>query len=361
MTVLNMCELGLGYTSEVDNVDEQRWCQILQEFDDANIYQTWPYAAVTSGRRNMSHLILRKNGDIAAVAQARIAKLPFISIGIAYIRWGPLWRRDGSAANMDTFRQAVRALRNEFVCKRGLVLRLFPFLYADDSPSFSSILAEEGFLSIVEETRGRTILMDLSPPIEKLREGMRSHWKRELKIAERNQLEVIEGSEDELFEAFIDIYKEMVSRKKFMEPNDIKKFRLIQEDLPEKLKMKVMLCRSGEGACAGLICSIIGSNSIYLFGATSNVGMKSRGSYLLHWKLLERLKQNHIAIYNLNGINPIKNPGTFKFKNDLGGINSKDVYYLGRFDSHTSVLSHLCVKCGETLRTTYQTLIGRYF
>jgi lipid II:glycine glycyltransferase (peptidoglycan interpeptide bridge formation enzyme) len=302
----------------------------------------------------MSHLILRKNGAITAVAQARIAKLPFISVGIAYIQWGPLWQRSATKVNVDTFRQAVRALRNEFVCKRGLVLRLFPFLFEDDSPCFASILAEEEFSSISEETRGRTILMDLSPPIEKLREGMRSHWKRELKVAERHQLEVIEGSDDELFEAFINIYKEMVSRKNFVEPNNIHQFRLIQSQLPEKLKMKIMLCRSSEGICAGLVCSIMGKTAVYIFGATSNAGMKSRGSYLLHWKLLGKLKQNHVAIYDLNGINPVRNPGTYKFKNDLGGINSKDVYYLGRFDSHANTLSHLCVKGGEMLRMIHQ-------
>jgi hypothetical protein len=350
-----MHELDPGYTSEVDTVNEQRWGQILQEFDDANIYQSWPYAAVISGRRYMSHLILRKNGAITAIAQARIAKLPFIGVGIAYIRWGPLWRRGATTVDVNTFRQAVRALRNEFVCKRGLVLRLFPFLFEDDSPCFSSILAEEGFVSIGEARRSRTILMDLSPSIEELREGMRPHWKRYLKVSERSQLEVIEGSEDELFEAFIGIYKEMVSRKKFVEPNDINQFRSMQSLLPEKLKMKLMLCRSGEEVCAGLVCSMMGKNAIYLYGATSNAGIKSRGSYLLHWKLLEKLKQNHIAVYNLNGINPITNPGTYKFKNDLGGINSKDVYYLGRFDAHASVLSHLCVKCGETLRIIHRT------
>ena len=98
MALLKMRELGPGYTAEVDTVDEQRWYQILQEFDDANIYQTWSYAAVTCGRRNMSHLILRKHGDVATVAQVRIAKLPLIKAGIAYVRWGPLWRRRSTQA-----------------------------------------------------------------------------------------------------------------------------------------------------------------------------------------------------------------------------------------------------------------------
>src|SRR2546425_6309945 len=185
MAIPKMRELGAGYTSEVDTVDEQRWCQILQEFDDANIYQTWSYAAVLSGRSNSSHLILRENNNIVAAAQARIAKLSIINVGVAYIRWGPLWRRSATKANLDTFRQAVRALRNEFVWKRGLVLRLLPILFDDDSPCFSAILAEEGFSSVGKESYSRTILMDLVPPLEDLREGMGAMAKRNLKLAER--------------------------------------------------------------------------------------------------------------------------------------------------------------------------------
>ena len=351
-----MHALGPGYTSEVDTVEERTWYQILQEFDDANIYQTWSYATVNHGRRNMSHLILRKKGDVAAIAQARIAKLPFIKAGIAYIRWGPIWRGGGNTPNADTFRQAVRALRNEFVCKRGLVLRLFPLLFNDDPPCFSAILAEEGFSLSANQTRARTILMDLCAPLEQLREGTRPHWKRELKIAERIGLEVVEGAEDEIFEVFISIYEEMVSRKKFITSNDIDQFRSIQARLPEKFKMKIMLCKSRDRVCAGLVYSAIGKTAIYLFGATSNAGRKTSGSYLLQSRLVERLKQDGVAVYNLNGINPVTNPGTYKFKSDLAGKNGRDVYFLGRFDSRPGPLRYLCVKCGDAVKIVYQKL-----
>src|SRR5208337_1864829 len=186
-------ELAPGYTSEIDTVDEPVWCQILDKFEDANIYQTWAYASVLCGRHNMQHLILRRNGEIAAVAQARIAKLPILKLGIAYIHWGPLWQRPAEQADAETFRQAIRALRNEFVCKRGLALRLFPIVFCDDSSQFTSLLSDEGFTPLGTETKGRTILMDLTPSLDDLREGMRAHWKRELKVGERNQLEVVEG------------------------------------------------------------------------------------------------------------------------------------------------------------------------
>jgi hypothetical protein len=355
MPIMKVRPLDPGYTSAVDTVDEKTWCQLLQDFDDANIYQTWSYGAVISGRRNMSHLILKKDHEIVAMAQARIVKLPLINAGVAYIRWGPLWRHRATVENVGIFRQAIRALRNEFSCNRRLVLRLFPIIYDDAPPCFSAILAEEGFSSVGTETRSRTILMDLRPSLEVLRQGMNAHWKRELKLAERKGLELVEGEEDELFATFLGIYKEMVSRKQFVEGNDINQFRLMQAQLPEKLKMKIMLCKSGEGICAGLVCSSIGESAIYLFGATSNIGLKSNGSYLLHWKLIEDLKRDGCVVYNLNGINPTRNPGTYKFKNDLAGKHGKDIYFLGRFDSHVSVFSHLCVRWGEILREIYRT------
>lgn len=350
-----MRELLSGYVSEFDAMDEQTWCQILREFDDASIYQTWPYEEVRSGRKNISHLVLREKSHVVAVAQSRIAKLPFVDAGIAYVRWGPLWRRN-SKANPEVFQQAIRALRNEYACKRGLVLRLYPVLFDDDPPCFASILKEEGFSLVGKDKRDRTILMDLSRAIEDLRRGLKPHWSRELKVAERRGLEIVEGCTDELFKQFIEIYKGMVARKRFVEPNDIYQFRAIQEQLPEEFKMKVMLCRADGDLCAGLICSVMGKRAIYLFGATSNSGMKSRGSYLLQWKLIEQLKRGHLEVYDLNGIDPASNPGTYKFKNDLGGANCRDVYFAGRFDSYANILSYASVRCADTLRTMYQTM-----
>jgi hypothetical protein len=351
-------ELDPGYTSEIDTVDEKTWCQILQEFDDANIYQTWSYASVARGGRNLSHLILKKQGTLAAVAQARIAKVPFLNIGIAYIRWAPLWRRCGTEPNIDIFRQALRALRNEFVCKRRLVLRLFPNLFDDDSPCFSAILAEEGFSS-TKEPRARTILMDLRPPLEDLRGGMKRNWRRNLKVAEESGLEVLEGSGEGLLETFIGIYKETLSRKKFLGPNEVNQLKLIQVRLPESLKMKIMLCRSGDDVCAGLVWSEIGTMGVELFAATTNAALENRASYLLRWKLIEKLRQNHFAVYNLNGINPITNPGVYKFKSELVGNHGKDIYFLGRFDSHCRPLSYLCVECADRLGTAYRALRAR--
>lgn len=351
-----MQELFPDYTSEVDTVDEAAWCQILEKFSDANIYQTWSYDEVRCGREKISQLLLRKSGEIVAAAQARIVTIPFIKAGIAYVRWGPLWCRQQDKSDPEIFGQAIRALRNEYVCKRGLVLRLYPAIFDKEHARLLPILNQEGFSLFSEEKPSRTLILDLSQPLEELRKGLKQHWRRYLRVAEKSGLEIVEGTGDSLFETFVTVYKEMVARKGFSEPNNIDEFRRIQKKLPDKFKMKLMLCRSGGKVCAGLICSLIGNTAVYLFGATSNAGLKLRGAYLLHWKLIEWLKENNVTYYDLNGIDPVLNPGTYKFKADLCGDNGKDVCFLGRFDSSTNLFSHACVACGDKFRMIYRTL-----
>ena len=348
--------LSASYSCEIDAATEQTWPELLLAFEDANIYQTWQHGAVAVGHRNLSQVVLKRNGSVVAMALVRVKRMPVLGIGVAYVFWGPLWRQKGDAQNVEHFRQAVRALRNEFVCKRGMTLWILPLLIDDVPSTYNAILAEEGLLPTEEATRGRTILMDLSHPLSSIREGMASHWKRELKVAEKNKLQLVEGTSEELFDRFIEMYKEMVSRKKFVEPNDIYQFKKIQSRLPEALKMKVLLCESSAGLCAGAIYSLIGNSAVYLFGATSSAGMKSRGSYFLQWRIIEELKRRDVTIYNLNGINPTVNPGTYKFKNDLAGTCGRDLFYLGRFDAYPNGMSSFMIRLATSLRKARRTV-----
>jgi lipid II:glycine glycyltransferase (peptidoglycan interpeptide bridge formation enzyme) len=344
--------LAPGYTAEVETLDEQSWARALLLFDDANIYQTWAYNQVTSGRRRISHLVLRLNGDIVALAQVRISRLPLLPAGIAYVRWGPVWCRRDQPATPETFRQTLRALHNEFVRRRGLALRVFPQLFADDSSHFAAILRDEGFSTLLTEPADRTLRIDLHPPLEQLRAGMGRNWRRNLKEAEASGLSIIEGSEDHLFAAFIGIYRDLVSRKGFRQPNSIDHYRSMQAALPDELKMRIMICRDRDGACAGLIWSEMGKTGIELFAATTTRALANKGSYLLRWKLVETLKQNGRDFYDLNGINPTGNPGGHKFKRELGGKNAADVCFLGRFDTGGRLLSRLALRFANVAKAT---------
>ena len=328
-----------GYSAEFDSVDKFEWYKIIDQFSDVNIYQTWSYDAIRCGEEKISHLVLRVADKIIAAAQARIVRLPFVGLGAAYVRWGPFWHPRNQNADPTVFRMAVRALRNEYVCRRGLILRIFPVLYDDNSNLNLDVLLKEGYTRVPEKNRAHTLILDIQPPIEELRKNMHQKWRNCLNKAERNQLEVIEGCDDSLFVDFIEIYRELLRRKKFQEPSDINEFRIIQKELPTEFKMRIFLSRSDGFCSAGAIFTAIGDAGVYLFGATNDEGMKNNGSYLLQWKAIQWMKNNGCRYYNLNGINPLTNPGSYRFKSRLSGKSGKDVYYLGRFDCYSGAIS----------------------
>jgi hypothetical protein len=344
------------YCAEVDSVDEAGWTEALSRFDDASIYQTWSYEEARSGRRNISHLLLKRDGEVVAMAQARLARIPGLNVGIAYVRWGPLWRARGGKRSEEIFRHAIRALRHEYSVRRGLVLRIYPAIHEASGSPFSSILLDERFNPSADYRTDRTLLIDLTRPLEELRKDLRPHWSRNLRAAERGGLEVTNSTDVESFTTFVKVYEEMVQRKRFERPNDIRDFASAQERLPSELKMRVLLCRRGPEVCAGVVCSAIGDTGVYLFGATGRAGLRTRGSYLLHWKLIEWLREHGTKLYDLNGIDPVRNPGTYRFKADLCGANGIDVRFLGRFESAGSALSNPCVRVGDWIRRSVRDL-----
>ncbi len=336
-----------GYTAEFDTVDEHEWYKIIDQFSDANLYQTWSYDAVRCGEKNISHFILRLDNKIIAAAQARIVRIPIIGLGAAYIRWGPLWRLRYQKAGPTIFQMVIRALRNEYVCQRGLILRMFPVLYNDDTNLIKDTLITERYIPTPEEGSQRTLILDIQPPIEEIRKNFKQKWRNCLNRAERNQIELIEGTDDILFEDFIKLYRELLQRKKFKEPNDINEFRMIQRELPTKFKMGIFLCHDNGNNSAGAICAAIGETGVYLFGATNAQGMKNKGSYLLQWKAIQWMKNNGCRYYNLNGINPTVNPGSYHFKAGISGNNGKAIHYLGRFDCYAGAISAAFAQIGD--------------
>jgi len=348
-----------GYTAEIDSLHDNDWNDILNKFDDANLYQTWAYNEIRSGAKRASTLVLKYNGEIVAAAIVRLFLVPLIKEGIAYVYWGPMWRTKGIDPDPVIFSQAIRALRNEYTCRRGLILRIFPLLFNDEDHQYLPLLSKEGYLLNKKNRTGRTLIIDLSGDLATLRKGLEQKWRNCLNRAQRNGLDIIEGDDDNMYEDFISVYRQMLRRKHFVEPNDINEFRAIQKLLPQVMKMKIMLCRQNEQAIAGAIFSAIGNSGIYLFGAINELGMKTNAAYLFQWRFIEWLKENHFTLYNLNGINPEANPGTYRFKAGLSGKNGKDVYYSGFFEAFKTSAHRIALRGMEALMAKYNLNLAR--
>jgi len=342
---------NIEYAAEVDCVSSNEWNDILLDFKDASLDQTWAYGKTRWGEENLSHLIIKKYNKVRAASQLRIIKIPLINAGIAYIANGPIWQRKGEETNIEILRQILKELKSEYADKRSLYLRIIPNIVDDGRNNIVSIFEKEGFVRDTHIPPYKTFLVDLTPPLEELHKNLHKKWRRNLRRAERLNLTLFKGTGDELFEIFMRLYDEMLERKKFTSFYDISKFRTIQTELSESLKMKLMICKYNGEPINGLLWSETGDTGITISSATSNKGLKYYGAYLLRWQLLKMLKGSGFDFFDQGGIDLEKNPGSYHFKSRFGG---QETQHIGQFEICNDSLSLLIIKAAEIAFSKYK-------
>jgi lipid II:glycine glycyltransferase (peptidoglycan interpeptide bridge formation enzyme) len=171
----------------------------------------------------------------------------------------------------------------------------------------------------------RTLLIDLSLSLDELRKGTRRKWRQALGYAEKRELELIEGTSDELYDIALMIYQEMHARKKFVEFVDMNQYRTIQRDLPDPLKVIVSICTLKSRPIAALAWSAMGNTGLPVLAATGDEALKTNASNLMWWKMIEWFKQRSYRWCD-------------------------DIKYYGQFDACENWVSSLSIGGGDKLR-----------
>lgn len=326
-----MTELFEGYTVEIDQISKDEWSNLLKEFMDSTIYQTWQYGEIRWGENNLSHVVIKNNGDILSAAQIRIIKVPLLKRGIAYITYGPLWKRSGRKPDIKTFRIMLQILKKEYACSRKLLLRIRPHGFVELDSGLEQVLNKESFKVTkgMFKERRRTILLDLRYSPDDLRKRLDKKWRRHLKKSESENVNIVEGYDDKLFTKFKPIFDEVVSQKKFDPGVNVNEFEKIQRILPSDQKMRITILEAGGKPVSGSVCSHIGDTVTGVLGATSQEGKTLRAYYLLQWDRILWSKKVGGIFFDLAGINPQTNPSVYHFKK---GLNGDEVTFLGVYD-----------------------------
>jgi lipid II:glycine glycyltransferase (peptidoglycan interpeptide bridge formation enzyme) len=348
-----------AYTVELDRVSEAEWSEILDRFADANIYQTWAYGAIRWGARNLSHLVLKRGGEVVGAAQLRIVRPASMPMGIAYLRWGPLCQVRGSELNPEIFAAMASALREEYCKKKGLYLEILPNAFGGSKRADAFQTSFQGYDSgnAISSEDYRTLLVDLEPSLEDVRKKLDKKWRNQLNASERNNLTIVTGTTANEYSAFSELYSQMWERKKFKSTVSVEEFGRIQEGLPENQRMKIVLCVQEGQPVAGVVCSAMGDSGIYLLGATNEAGMKSKAAYLIHWTVIRSLKEQGIRYYDLGGIDPEANPGVYHFKS---GFSGADVSHIQPLSTCDSMVSLALVKTGNALRDGWRNFRSKH-
>jgi lipid II:glycine glycyltransferase (peptidoglycan interpeptide bridge formation enzyme) len=346
-----------GWQVELDRATSAEWSQMLDLFDDANIYQTSAYAGVRWGEKNLSRLVMKRDGEVLGMAQLRIVRPTPLKFGMAYLRWGPLWERRGLPLDPEVPTRMARAIEAEYVDKRKLFLRVLPNAFAGSSRATTIQAAFSKFTPEPLDAGNtyRTIALDLTPSLAELRGGLDKKWRNQLSRSEKNNLKVVAGHGSEEYRTFCQIYSQMRKRKSFETTVDADEFGQIQEALGESQRMRILICEDKGVPVAGLVASAMGDSAIYLLGATSDDGLNSKGSYLLHWTLIGWLKERGVKSYDLGGIDPEGNPGVYHFKR---GFSGAEVCQINPLVASDSAVSSGIVKAGLAMQRKFRSSLS---
>ena len=345
-----MVNLINGYTVEIDNISRTEWSQILLKFEDANLYQTWEYGAAKWGERNLVHFVLKKNGEIVSAAQLWYRKFPIIGGGFAHISMGPMWRLNGHGFIEENIHTMVKALHQEFVVKRGVLLRIYSYEKENEEGEKIRQIFKTEHLHKSKEPYDVTIVLNLSPDLNELRRNLRKSWRRQLKKAERNNLQISIGRDEDMFNSLCSIYEEMLNRKKFKQHiANLELLKITQKTLPDNLKMVIFLCHLNGEIISGQAVSALGDTGIDIIAAITNkdISQNLRSTYLFEWQTIRWLKENGFNFLDLRGYDLKKYPGPSYYKAGLGG---NVINYIGIFECSNSLLSHIIVQIGKFIR-----------
>lgn len=344
-----MSALDPGYSAEVDLIDKTGWHALLPGFDDATFYQTWSYGEASWGAANASRLVLRRDGRAVGLAQLRIVRFPLLRTGAAYLNWGPLWKPRGAVPDPACLRNMLRALRSEYVDGRGLSLRVLPKIFdLPENAEAAGAFAAEGFSRRPDPLR--TFVVDLDPSLEEIRQNLHKSWKGSLKFAEKQELEIFEAGTGEHFALVADMNREMKDRKQYF-GGDIPKLLEINRDLPEPLRLKILLCSHQNEVIAALGWSNIGKVSFPMVGGTGNKALQFKASFLLFWRMVQRSKEAGFRYCDTAGVHPKRNPGGYFFKRGLAGKDARETAYIGSFDAYRSRSAYRLFTAAMSLRT----------
>jgi lipid II:glycine glycyltransferase (peptidoglycan interpeptide bridge formation enzyme) len=317
---------------EIDKIDKVSWDQMLLQFDDASICQTWSFGAEFAS--NISHMVLKEGNKIVGCCQVILRDLfPLMKMGYAIIKWGPLYKTRGENLNLDVLRLLLREYKEEYGRRRGRLLRIELQTTDERKEVLKGILVSEGYERNLKVNPNRALKLELSPSLSDLRNDFLQKWRNCLNKAEKYNLKITEGTGDDLYKIFLMLATEMVERKNLTKKHAslYQFFQRVQADLPELIKMRIFICEIEGEPISAAICSALGDTGTYILGATAQKALKFNASYLLQWRIIQWLKEKGIRYYELGGIDPQQNPGVYHFKLGIAGRRGWDETFIGEY------------------------------
>lgn len=296
------------------------WIGIISDFQDLSLVQTWEYgeAKVRTGPWKVERSVFLDGDRLVGVCQAMVRVLPVLGRRVVWINRGPLWRRRQEEPDFSVLSAMLVELRRYWVEERGMYLLIAPMLSREET--LPSPFPPSGFAWVEPAAGWASARLDLHRPREELRKLLHPKWRNCLKKAERLELVVESGCQDQVFLQVMAEYQQMLKQKDFqpsLTPGLIAQW---QKFLGPDRKLWGAIGKQGEERLGAILIARYGNTCEYIVGAVNQNGRAANVNYLLLWEGIVRMKELGYRWFDLGGMDPLTTPaGILHFKSGLGG------------------------------------------
>jgi lipid II:glycine glycyltransferase (peptidoglycan interpeptide bridge formation enzyme) len=247
---------------------------------------------------------------------------------------GLMWCAGGPVGDIKTWNSDFQQTIQETTKLKRLYLR-FRIERERNTRDVLFLNQQKWARSVYTMTSGLTMELDLAQNDEKMLAQLSSKWRRNLKVADKNELRFELTLEPDI-KQLCAVYEEMETRKNLPQLFSPEKL----QNLFKQLKSNLIFyqCKDANG---NLLCFraalVAGNRACDYLAATTEQGRKLLASYPTLRQLLEHCRKQGVRYYDLGGIDPWANPGVYQFKK---GTGAREVELLGEWDWATSPSMH---------------------
>ena len=327
------------YTVEVVDKIDAGWDAVTTKFADICLEQTAAFMTTRWGSSRLSGIILRDviTAEPEAAALAVIVALPVVKLGLAYVKFGPLWRRNDRPAQPDILSAALGALKREFAKVRGLLVRLMPPADPDFSGDWKQRAREANFVAHRATDSAERYLVDLTLTEKEQLASLGAKWRANLRKANANELVVREVDPIAELPTFLGLYGAMSTRKQFVDRHHVEHLPAFVRAAPSSLNIRMFLASTDGRPVAGTIIAGSGERVATPFSASSQEALPLRAGFALRWAIVNTLRGSRAKWLDLGGDEG--DSGLRHFKEGNVGTRGRIVSIPGEFDYAESTLS----------------------
>lgn len=340
----------------VDTVADDEWDATLSGFDDGSLEQSAAFCRQRWCEGHDSHVMVVRDGRPMAMARVATFRLPLLGGGLAFVKFGPVWRRNGDR-DASAYRQVMSALTREYCDRRGLMLTVQPRPSPDSQPMEDAALGDLGFARRRPMASPERYFVNLGLAADEQRKSLGQKWRYNLRKAEEAGLDIADEPAPDSFAIFATMHNEMVARKNAADGDPIDFLPSLFRQLPAGCRPHAIIARHRGRAIAGAIVATFGDTAYYLYGASRNQALGLNAGFGLQWWITRWLSERGARWYDLGGAP--EGSTLAQFKRGLVGKAGHAVPQIGECDRWVRGRDRMAADALFRIRTLSQTVRGR--